>query len=196
MSHGIADANDLLILVENADVIAFGPGLGRSEWARGIVGALRGDDRLAVWDADALNWLAESPGFAEQRILTPHPGEAGRLLECSVSQVQADRRQALADLRGRYGGVAVLKGSGTLVSSSSGVPWLCTAGNPGMAAAGMGDVLTGIVAALLGQGLNLEDAAAVGVAVHAQAGDLAAEAGERGLMATDLLARLRYVINP
>jgi ADP-dependent NAD(P)H-hydrate dehydratase / NAD(P)H-hydrate epimerase len=196
MSHGIRDAGDLQALLENADVVAFGPGLGKSEWARGVVELLREDDRPAVWDADALNWLAESPGFADQRVLTPHPGEAGRLLECSTSQVQADRRQALTDLRGRFGGVAVLKGSGTLVSSSSGVPWLCTAGNPGMAAPGMGDVLTGIVAALLAQGLNLEDAAAVGVTVHAQAGDLAAQAGERGLMASDLLAELRCVINP
>ena len=100
------------------------------------------------------------------------------------------------DLRGRYGGVAVLKGSGTLVSASSGVPWLCSAGNPGMAAPGMGDVLTGIIAALLAQGLAPEDAATVGVAVHAGAGDLAAAGGERGLMASDLLGELRNAINP
>jgi NAD(P)H-hydrate epimerase len=196
MSHGIASTSDLEALLEKADVVAFGPGLGRSDWARDSVAVLRRDDRPAVWDADALNWLAESPEFVEQRVITPHPGEAGRLLDRSVAEVQADRRQALTDLRGRYGGVAVLKGSGTLVSSSAAVPWLCTAGNPGMAAPGMGDVLTGIIAALLAQGLKLEDAAAVGVAVHAQAGDRAACAGERGLMASDLLEQLRPVINP
>jgi len=196
MSHAVRDAEDLRVLLEKADIIAFGPGLGQGEWARSLFELLREDERPAVWDADALNWLADSPGFTDQRVLTPHPGEAGRLLECSTAQVQEDRRQALTDLRGRFGGVAVLKGSGTLVSSSSGVPWLCTAGNPGMAAPGMGDVLTGIVAALLAQGLNLEDAAAVGVTVHAQAGDLAARAGERGLLASDLLAELRSVLNP
>ena len=106
------------------------------------------------------------------------------------------RRRALADLRERYGGVAVLKGSRTLVSSSSGAAWLCTSGNPGMASPGMGDVLTGIIAALLAQGLSPEDAAAVGVTAHAQAGDRAAAAGERGLIAGDLLAALRAVLNP
>jgi NAD(P)H-hydrate epimerase len=181
MSHGIRDVDDLEPLLDKVDVVAFGPGLGRSEWAQNAFQLLKQDERLAVWDADALNWLAESPGFVDQRVITPHPGEAGRLLDRSASEVQEDRRQALADLRRRYGGVAVLKGSGTLVSSSSGIPWLCTAGNPGMAAPGMGDVLTGIIAALLAQGLSLEDAAAVGVAIHAQAGDLAAESAERGL---------------
>lgn len=196
MSHAIEDIEQLKLLLDRADVVAFGPGLGRSDWASDLVALLKGDERPAVWDADALNWLAESPEFVDHRIITPHPGEAGRLLDRETTDVQADRRRALTDLRGRYGGVAVLKGSGSLVSSSSGVPWLCTAGNPGMAAPGMGDVLTGIIAGLLAQGLGLEDAAAVGVAVHAQAGDLAAESGERGLMASDLLANLRRVINP
>jgi NAD(P)H-hydrate epimerase len=196
MSHGILEMDDLEPLLEKADVIAFGPGLGQSEWAQSAFELLKQDERPAVWDADALNWLAEAPEFVEQRVITPHPGEASRLLGRASAEIQEDRRQALADLRGRYGGVAVLKGSGTLVSSSSGVPWLCTAGNPGMAAPGMGDVLTGIIAALLAQGLNLEDAAAVGVTVHARAGDLAAESGERGLLATDLLAELRRIINP
>jgi hydroxyethylthiazole kinase-like uncharacterized protein yjeF len=196
MSHGITEAGELDVLLNKADVIAFGPGLGRSEWAAGLVALLKRDERLAVWDADALNWLAESPEFNDRRVITPHPGEAAGLLDCTAADVQADRRKALVDLRGRYGGVVVLKGSGTLVSASSGVPWLCSAGNPGMAAPGMGDVLTGIVAALLAQGLAPEDAATVGVAVHARAGDLAAAGGERGLMASDLLGELRNAINP
>ena len=196
MSHGITEAGELEVLLNKADVVAFGPGLGRSEWAASLMALLKRDERLAVWDADALNWLAESREFNDKRVITPHPGEAGGLLDCTAADVQADRRKALFDLRGRYGGVAVLKGSGTLVSASSGVPWLCSAGNPGMAAPGMGDVLTGIVAALLAQGLALEDAAAVGVAVHARAGDLAAAGGERGLMASDLLGELRSAINP
>ncbi len=98
-------------------------------------------------------------------------------------------------LQAKFGGVAVLKGAGSLVSSSSGVPWLCTAGNPGMAAAGMGDVLTGIIAALLAQGLSIEEAAASGVEIHARAGDRAARAGERGLLASDLSSEIRGIIN-
>jgi len=196
MSHPITTVIDLEPLLEKADVVAFGPGLGRSGWAESLFGALCADQRPAVWDADALNWLAARPGSADRRILTPHPGEAATLLGMSATAVQADRRAALAGLQAKFGGVAVLKGAGSLISSASGVPWLCTAGNPGMAAAGMGDVLTGIIAGLLAQGLPLEDAAVVGVEVHARAGDLAAAAGERGLIATDLLAALRRVVNP
>jgi len=196
MAHGVSAAADLQPLLEKADVIAFGPGLGQTPWAAELVTVLGSDSRPSVWDADALNWLAESASIGENRVITPHPGEAGTLLGSSAVAVQSDRRAALAQLRERYGGVAVLKGSGTLVSAGSGVPWLCTAGNPGMAAPGMGDVLTGIIAALLAQGLTAEDAAAIGVEVHARAGDRAAESGERGLLASDLLAELRGVINP
>lgn len=196
MSHAIASVSDIEPLLERADVIAFGPGLGRSDWAAGLVERLAEDGRPSVWDADALNWLASFPTRLDSRIITPHPGEAARLLESTTDKIQADRSQVLGDLQQRYGGVAVLKGSGSLVSSASGAPWLCTSGNPGMASPGMGDVLTGIIAALLSQGLKREDAAAVGVAVHAQAGDLAAKSGERGLIASDLLAELREVINP
>ena len=189
-------AGDLALLLERADVIAFGPGLGRSRWAGELFAAMAGDERPAVLDADALNWLAETPAEAPQRIITPHPGEAGTLLGISAASVQADRRKALGDLQSRYGGVAVLKGSGSLVSSASGAPWLCPAGNPGMAAAGMGDVLTGVIAALLAQGLEPELAARVGVELHARAGDRAASRGERGLLASDLIAELRGLVNP
>ncbi len=196
MSHAIESPSQLEPLLERADVVAFGPGLGSSSWAAAIFDRLVADERPAVWDADALNWLVNKPQAAGGRIITPHPGEAARLLGKDTASVQAHRSQSLAELHERYGGVAVLKGSGSLVSSSSGPAWLCTAGNPGMAAPGMGDVLTGIIAALLAQGLTPEDAAAVGVAAHAQAGDIAAESGERGLVASDLLAALRRVINP
>jgi len=195
MAHGIANGADLEPLLANADVIATGPGLGRSDWADELAALLQADERPAVWDADALNWLAEHPVKADNRIITPHPGEAATLLGVTTAEVQADRRAALQQLQRRYGGVVVLKGAGSLVSSTSGIPWLCTAGNPGMAAPGMGDVLTGIIAALLAQGLSLEDAAMAGVQIHAYAGDLAAASGERGLMASDLLAELRGIVN-
>ncbi|MCH7822593.1 MAG: NAD(P)H-hydrate dehydratase [Proteobacteria bacterium] len=195
MAHAIRNAGDLEPLLEKASVIALGPGLGRSEWAATLVAALTDDERPSVWDADALNWLAESPTKAANRVITPHPGEAGTLLDSTSADVQGDRRAALAKLHERYGGVVVLKGAGSLVTSAAGVPWLCTSGNPGMAAAGMGDVLTGIVAALIAQGLSVEEAAVAGVEIHARAGDRAARSGERGLLASDLLAEIRGVIN-
>ncbi len=195
MSHGVVNADDLDALISAADVIAFGPGLGRSAWAQSLYRRVAADTRACVWDADALNLLAEAGGNAAQRVITPHPGEAGTLLGTAASDVQSDRVAALKGLQQRYGGVVVLKGAGSLVSSSGGVPWICTAGNPGMAAPGMGDVLTGIIAALLAQGLDPEQAACAGVQAHALAGDRAASLGERGMLASDLLTELRAVLN-
>lgn len=195
MVHGIATAADLPALLGKVDVVAAGPGLGRSDWAAELLELLQADQRPAVWDADALNWLASSPNMTPSRVITPHPGEAASLLGSGTAAVQADRRAALNALQAQYGGIAVLKGAGTLVSGADGVPWLCTAGNPGMAAPGMGDVLTGMIAGLLAQGLSLQDAAIAGVDLHARAGDRAAAGGERGLIASDLLAEIRPLVN-
>lgn len=195
MSHAIASPADIERLLDKADVIAFGPGLGQSDWARALYELLVDDIRPAVWDADALNLLAVAPGSATHRVLTPHPGEAATLLGTGTADIQGDRPAALAALVERYGGTAVLKGAGTLVSSAAHAPTLCTSGNPGMASPGMGDVLTGIIAALMAQGLDPEDAAVAGVEAHARAGDRAAAAGERGLIASDLLSELRAVLN-
>jgi hydroxyethylthiazole kinase-like uncharacterized protein yjeF len=195
MALGVDCAADLDALLPNSDVIAVGPGLGRSQWANALMQRIQNEKHASVWDADALNWLAEHPDQCENRIITPHPGEAATLLGVSTVDVQADRRAAVEQLQQRYGGVAVLKGAGSLIKGVEGVPWISTSGNPGMAAPGMGDVLTGIIAALLGQGLSLEDAAATGVEIHAQVGDLAALNGERGMLASDLLAELRNVVN-
>lgn len=201
MAYGVATAADLEGLLERVDVIAFGPGLGQSAWAQALYAVLVADGRAAVWDADALRLLAQQPAAMENRIITPHPGEAGALLGMPVADIQADRPAALQSLRAKYGGVTVLKGAGTLIFSDSigndsGAPLLCSSGNPGMAAAGMGDVLTGVIAALLAQGLTQSQAAAVGVEVHARAGDCAAQAGQRGMIASDLLAELRAAVNP
>jgi len=196
MSHGIATPDELDALIAKTDVVAFGPGLGQSKWALAIYKRVAAEDRPSVWDADALNLLAKQGGSAANRVITPHPGEASSLLDSSTAAVQADRISALHALHDRFGGVVVLKGAGSLVSSSRGLPRICTAGNPGMAAPGMGDVLTGIIAALMAQGIDPEQAAFVGVQAHALAGDLAAASGERGLIASDLLAELRAVLNP
>jgi len=196
MSHGVSDADELKALLEKADVIAFGPGLGQSDWARELFAVVAASEQAAVWDADGLNLLAMAPDTCEHRVITPHPGEAATLLAMDTAAIQADRPLAIEALAGKYGGVAVLKGAGTLVSAESGAPFICTAGNPGMAAAGMGDVLTGIIAALIGQGLSLSAAAKAGVELHARAGDVAAAAGERGMLASDLIDALRSVVNP
>lgn len=196
MSHGVAAVSDLEPLLARADVIAFGPGLGQTEWAKRLFKKVSADSRPQVWDADALNLLAEDPANADQRIITPHPGEAARLLGRPTADVQSDRRASATTLAERFGGIAVLKGAGSLVASPDGHLSICTAGNPGMASPGMGDVLTGIIAGLLAQGLELETAALAGVEVHGRAGDRAARGGERGMIASDLLRELRSIVNP
>ena len=148
-----------------------------------------------VADADALNLIAGSDRQHDDMILTPHPGEAARLLGWTTADVQANRCDALAGIADKYGATVVLKGSGTLVSSENDPLWICSAGNPGMASAGMGDVLTGIIAALRAQGLSSELSAVAGVQVHARAGDTAAAVGERGMIASDLLAEIRNWVN-
>jgi NAD(P)H-hydrate epimerase len=196
MCHGVESAAALEPVLARATVVALGPGLGTGDWSRQLYAAVLASGKPLVVDADALNILAAAAQHRDDWILTPHPGEAARLLGQGTPGVQAERRAALAELVKRYGGTVVLKGSGTLVSAAGRAPWLCSGGNPGMAAAGMGDVLTGVIAGILAQGLDMATAAAVGVQVHAMAGDRAAGAGERGMIATDLIAEIRACANP
>jgi NAD(P)H-hydrate epimerase len=194
--HGIADRKELPSLLGKVGAVAIGPGLGRGEWGRGLFGAALDSGLPLVVDADALNWLAQEPLRRTHWILTPHPGEAARLLNVTTAEIQADRWLAVRELHKRYGGVVVLKGAGTLICNGVDPVALCDAGNPGMAAGGMGDVLTGIIAGLLAQGLDPWKAAVAGVYLHGRAGDAAAVRGERGMMAGDLLEQLRYLANP
>lgn len=196
MCRGVTTADELTALVSRADVIALGPGLGHDEWAQTMFKTALANDRRAVVDADALNLLAESPCTNSHWILTPHPGEAARLLGKTAAEVQRDRLGAAREIAARYGGTVVLKGAGTLVVSDAGLPAICDRGNPGMASAGMGDVLTGVIAGIVAQSADLTAAARVGVLVHALAGDMAARRGERGLLATDLFAHLPTCVNP
>jgi len=195
MSVGVANAQDLQPLLEKATIIALGPGLGSNDWSQTLFDAALQSGLPLVVDADALNLLATTDERRDDWVLTPHPGEAARLLDTSSNDIQADRSGALASLRQKYGGTVILKGSGSLVSSHDGPDWLCSAGNPGMASPGMGDVLTGIVVAMRAQGLAPERAAVAAVEIHAQAGDAAAAAGQRGLLASDLLEELRAWVN-
>jgi len=200
MVRAVESGQDLEPLLALPTVILLGPGLGQDAWAEQMVQRVLGSDLPLVVDADGLNLLARraTPVHRENWILTPHPGEAARLLGCDSREVEADRFAAVQQLAERHGGVALLKGAGTLVASAAvgGGIALCAAGNPGMASGGMGDLLSGLIAALLAQQLSLVDAARAGVLLHAMAGDEAAGGNERGLLATDLLAPLRRWVNP
>lgn len=196
MVHAVEDAQDLSGLLPQSGVIAIGPGLGQDDWAHELWRQVLGAGRPLVVDADALNLLAQSPQPLPDAVLTPHPGEAARLLGCSTAEVQGDRFAAVQALAQRYQTVVVLKGAGTLVAAPHARPRVIAAGNPGMAVGGMGDLLTGVIAALRAQGLGAFDAASTGALLHALAGDAAAAEGQRGLLPTDLLAPLRRFVNP
>jgi len=195
MVRGCAGHGELSALLGVASVVAIGPGLGRGEWGRDMLAhALSGRHPLVV-DADALNIIAGAPVERDNWVLTPHPGEAARLLDCGTAEVQRDRFQAARAIQRRFGGSCILKGSGTLVATPEDL-YVSPLGNPGMASGGMGDVLTGICAGLVAQGFEPDVAAVLGVLVHGAAGDAAAAGGERGLLALDLMAALRPIVNP
>ncbi len=198
MAHGMEDTSGLAALLARADVVAIGPGLGQGEWGRSLFDAVLACDRPRVLDADALNLLAQSPRrLAAHDVITPHPGEAARLLGIATADVQRDRFAAASALCERHAAQVVLKGAGSIVASPGGTPAVICAGNPGMAVGGMGDLLTGCIAALLAQGFAPRDAAIAGALLHAAAGDAAArDEGERGLLPSDLLPWLRRLANP
>ncbi|TDR43298.1 NAD(P)H-hydrate epimerase [Tahibacter aquaticus] len=195
MVQPIAGQQELEPLLQRAQVLALGPGLGTRSWGHALWHRALASAKPAVLDADALNLLARQPRkFSAPTVLTPHPAEAARLLASDSAHVQANRYAAAQALAERYHAVVVLKGAGSLIAAPAGSVAVCPWGNPGMASAGMGDVLTGVIAALLAQGLSAWDAACLGVAAHARAGDSAAEQGQRGLLAGDLLLPLRSVL--
>lgn len=195
MCHGITVAAELEPLMQRASVVVLGPGLGLSDWSRALYNAALRFQGPLLLDADGLNLLAQQPARSPHWVLTPHPGEAGRLLGETSTAIQQDRYAAAVRLVESYGGVVVLKGAGTIVQAPAALPRVCSAGNPGMGSGGMGDVLSGVIGGLLAQGLVAAEAAAVGVLVHAAAADRAAGAGERGLLAMDLMPYLRDMVN-
>src|SRR6185437_14702666 len=196
MPHGVHVPRNLEALLARASVLAIGPGLGQDDWGQGLWYAGLDAGKPTVLDADGLNLLAGGRrALPERVVLTPHPGEAGRLLETTTAEVQADRFGAVRKLAQKFSAVVVLKGAGSLIADANGRTAVCPWGNPGMASGGMGDVLTGVIAGLLAQGLGTWEAACLGVGLHARAGDLAARAGERGLLASDLFPYLRALVN-
>ncbi len=195
MSHGVETLNELMPLIKRTNVVAIGPGLGRSEWAQLLMGRVLESECPLVIDADALNLLAEDPRKSAKWVLTPHPGEAARLLQTDTKTIQANRFESISTLHQQFSGPVVLKGSGSLIADTTGNISICDAGNPGMSSGGMGDVLTGVIAGLVAQGLDIDDAVKLGVCLHASAADHASVVGERGLLALDLMPHLRKLVN-
>jgi ADP-dependent NAD(P)H-hydrate dehydratase / NAD(P)H-hydrate epimerase len=189
-------SRDLAQWLESSDAVAIGPGLGVDPRARRLFDEAIANARALVVDADALTLLAKKPRRHAHWILTPHPGEAARLLATDAAAIQRDRLGAVRAVVERFGGVCILKGAGTLVHAPGELTWVCDRGGPAMATAGSGDVLTGIVAALAAAGCAPALAAASGVLAHALAGDRAADGRTRGLIAGDFIAALAGVVNP
>lgn len=194
MVLGISSANQLMGLLQKVSVLVVGPGLGQSSWGRSLLSAAADAALPQVWDADALNLLAdEHVSLPQDCVMTPHPGEAARLLGISTAQVQADRPGAAHALSKKYTAVVILKGAGSLIASPDGRLALCHQGHPAMATAGLGDVLAGLVGALLAQGMNAFDAACLAVWLHANAGAQQGKSG-RGLAASDLIPAIRQLL--
>ena len=209
MVKAIESNEDLIGLIPAASVVVLGPGLGQSDWSR-LCLKLTLEELVkhpvpVVLDADALNLLSD--GLAKDAlaalheiILTPHPGEAARLLNCSTTDIQQNRPAAASKLQSSFGGVSILKGAGSLICYTQGERQQveqCAHGNPGMASGGMGDVLSGILGGMLAQGNSLTESARLGVCIHSKAADIQAGTyGERGLLATDLLTCVHQLVNP
>jgi NAD(P)H-hydrate epimerase len=204
MVRGADGSEALESLLDEVDALVAGTGLGQSAWSQDLFDGCMRSPVPVVLDADGLNLLAQKLSPLDEAelplgrwILTPHPAEAGRLLDCSAAEVQQDRVTAAQSLARRLQAVVVLKGCGTVIADPAGRYAICPLGNPGMATAGSGDVLSGVIGAMLAQGLDCWDAACAGVAAHAMAGDrAAARIGERGLLASDVTRMLPAVLNP
>ena len=200
MVRGIESPDALGPLLDRASVVAVGPGLGRDEWGTSLLERVVASHPAMVIDADAINLLAQGavawPSAAARAVVyTPHPGEAGRVLGVPAGTLESDRFAAARALAEAHPGTWLLKGAGTIVAESGVPPRVCEGGNPGMASGGMGDVLTGVVAALIAQGCSPFDAASAGACVHASAGDAAARGAERGMLASDVVGALRTLVD-
>lgn len=198
MCHGICHLAQLKQLLARATVIAVGPGLGRNllgnQWLQCVLTC----DVPMVIDADALWHLAKLAPDARSSlahaILTPHPGEAAFLLQSDVSSIQSDRLYAMQKIAAQYSPAGiVLKGAGSLIATTKQIS-ICSLGNPAMASGGLGDVLTGMIAGLLAQGITAERATPLATWLHARAGDLAQGPCDRGLLASDLIEHIRFAL--
>lgn len=181
-------------VLARVSVVAIGPGLGLAGEAMALFSKVLDCKHALVVDADALRLLADEPIQRQNWVLTPHPGEAAYLLGCDVAEIQSNRVAAAKEIQCKYGGSIILKGVGSVVVAND-IPEILMHGNPGMGSGGMGDVLTGIIAALIAQGLSCSNATRLAACIHGLAGDLAAKEGERGLLARDLMGHIRRLVN-
>jgi NAD(P)H-hydrate epimerase len=192
-----SNANDLSYssFYDKAKVLLIGPGLGRDTWAEALAQLVFETDVLRVVDADALYFVAKHKAYASNWVLTPHPGEAATLLNCQVADIEADRYQAVKAIAQQYGGICVLKGAGSLISDGKRI-FVNTSGNAGMASGGMGDVLSGVITALVMQMPDIFDATRLAVYLHGKAADIIAQQqGARGILASDLFKPLQFLVN-
>ncbi len=194
MCRGITKAEELQNLLTTASVIVLGTGLGQSYWGQALFDVAIKSALPMIIDADGLNFLAQTPNYAENRILTPHPKEAARLLKSTIDEIVNNRFAAVKEIQAQYGGICLLKGAGTLITDGNEV-FINTTGNPGMATAGMGDVLAGLIGGLVAQKMSLIEATTQGAYIHGEAADIAAKQGERGLLASDLMPFIRKLVN-
>ena len=198
MVRAVNDVEQLRALLEQADALVIGPGLGQDDWAKALLHAALDWEGPRVLDADALNLIAkqqELPLLGGETIISPHPAEAARLLSQSTADVQADRPTATQRLAEKLGCAVILKGAGSLIASPDAKLAVCSDGNPGMAVGGMGDVLSGLLGALLAQQIPAAQAARYAVLTHALAGDSAAAKGQVGMRASDMFAPIRQYLN-
>jgi NAD(P)H-hydrate epimerase len=200
MCRGVERPSDLDAFQAVSDALVLGPGLGQTDWAQALWEALVLAEMPLVLDADGLNWLAKYPKERKHWVLTPHAGEAARLLGKLPAMIEQDRLGSANAIARKYGAITILKGARSLIAEpvepNETLVSVCSYGNPGMATAGVGDVLAGVLGGLLAQLRDPGRVARIGVVLHALAGDAAAKEGERGLVASDLLPHIRRLANP
>ena len=199
MAYGVISGQQLEPWLEKPSVLVVGPGLGRSAWSEQLLQKAVASGLPMVLDADALNILADGrvvKATDHAWVLTPHAAEAARLLNVSVAEVEANRFSAVQQIQQKYNAVVILKGPGSLIAADNQITKICPYGNPGMATAGMGDLLSGIIGGLIAQCLSLQDAAELGCCLHSAAADkLVDDSGYRGIAATDVLPHLHRLLN-
>lgn len=199
MACGVISGQQLEPWLDKPSVLVVGPGLGRSAWSEQLLQKAVAAGLPMVLDADALNILADGrvvKSTDHTWVLTPHAGEAARLLNTTVAEIEVDRFSAVQKIQEKYNAVVLLKGPGTLIAGANQIIKVCPYGNPGMATAGMGDLLSGIIGGLIAQGLSLQEAAELGCCLHSAAADkLVEDVGLRGIAASDLLPYLHKLLN-
>jgi NAD(P)H-hydrate epimerase len=191
----VQNAEELKAHLSKASAIVVGPGIANSAWAQMMLEQVFTSNLPIIVDAGALDYIKSHQLSSTQWILTPHAGEAARLLGINPEQLQADRLLSAINIQQQFGGITVLKGHNTLIADANNL-FLCPYGNPGMASAGMGDLLVGVIGGLLAQHFDLLKSACLGVCLHSYAGDLAEKhKGMTGMLASELISYIRSLIN-